>query len=100
MQTVREIMNSYASYLMFTFFAIHYYNEYACKSKKIISEKGKMFLKSLQNMQIIKCFAILSTELSKFESFPAAPRDFNRRLIAFNPYHRQTATRKENCLIT
>ena len=64
MQTEVEIMNPYVSYLMFTFFAIHYYNEYACKSKKIISEKGKMFLKSLQNIQIIEYFAILSTELS------------------------------------
>ena len=41
MQTVREIMNPYVSYLMFTFFAIHYYNVYACKITIIISEKGK-----------------------------------------------------------
>ena len=38
-----------------SFFAIHYYNisEYACKSTIIISEKGKMFLKSLQKKQMM-----------------------------------------------
>ena len=48
-----------------SFSAIHYYNisEYACKSKKIISEKGKMFLKSLQNTQIIEYFTILFLSL-------------------------------------
>ena len=34
-------------------------------------------------MQIIGYFAIFSTELAKLESFPAPPRDFNRRLISF-----------------
>ena len=47
--------------LFTSFFAIHYYKigEYACKSTKIISEKGTITSKYLRNMQIIEYFAIL-----------------------------------------
>ena len=47
--------------LFTSFFAIHYYKigEYACKSTKIISEKGTIASKCLRNMQIIEYFAIL-----------------------------------------
>ena len=48
-----------------SFFAIHYYkiSEYACKSTRIISEKGKIFSKCIRNMQIIEHFAILFLSL-------------------------------------
>ena len=51
--------------LFTSFFAIHYYkiSEYACKSTRIISEKGKIFSKCLRNMQIIEHFAILFLSL-------------------------------------
>lgn len=51
--------------LFTSFFAIHYYkiSKYACKSTKIISEKGTKPSKCLQNKQIIEFFTILFLSL-------------------------------------
>ena len=51
--------------LFTSFFAMHYYkiSKYACKSTKIISEKGTIFSKCLRDMHIIEYFAILFLSL-------------------------------------
>ena len=77
--TANMIFNLFTS-----FFAIHYYkiSKYACKSTKMISEKGKIFSKHLRNMQIIEYFTILflSLIIIKYERKKVVLEIFELRL--------------------